>query len=108
MNILAKGFAKRFYNSRTWKKCRESFISYRVSIDGGMCQMCGDELGYIVDHIEEITENNINNTEITLNHDNFQYLCLKCHNKKTFSKQGGLNYYFAEDGEIHPLDYRNK
>ncbi|WP_313413151.1 HNH endonuclease signature motif containing protein [Sedimentibacter sp.] len=82
---MAKEFAKRFYDSKAWKDCRESFISDRISVDGGMCQYCGEDLGYIVDHIEELTPDNINNPYITLNHDNLQYLSLKCHNIKTFS-----------------------
>ena len=81
---MAKEFAKPFYNSKQWINCRKSFISYRITIDGGMCEHCKDKLGYIVDHIEELTPDNINNPEITLNHNNFQYLCLECHNKKTF------------------------
>lgn len=81
---MAKEFAKKFYDSKAWKDCRRSFISYRISIDGGMCQHCKDKLGFIVDHKEELTPDNINNPDITLNHNNFQYLCLECHNTKTF------------------------
>ncbi len=45
--------------------------------------MCESVPGYIVDHIEEITESNINDCNITLNQDNLQFLCHNCHNKKT-------------------------
>ena len=80
---MAKEFAKKFYNSKEWIKCRESYIK-KVH---GLCEHCLKKNkytpGYIVDHIEELTPNNINNPEITLNHDNLQYLCLECHNRKT-------------------------
>ncbi|HDR8188359.1 HNH endonuclease [Bacillus wiedmannii] len=51
-----------------------------------MCEPCKGEPGYIVDHIVEITPENINNSDITLNHDNLQYLCLPCHNTKMLGK----------------------
>lgn len=95
---MAKAFAKKFYNSKRWQACRESYIGKRRLIDGGMCEHCRSRLGYIVDHIEELTEDNITNPEISLDHDNLQYLCLECHNKKTFGK-GGLCCMFDEEGQ---------
>ncbi|MER2058174.1 MAG: HNH endonuclease [Niallia sp.] len=73
--------AKKFYNSAAWKKCR---ISYINSLLDELCEHCQFNLGYIVDHIEEINIHNIYDPMITLNHDNLQFLCLDCHNKKTF------------------------
>ena len=91
---MAKPYAKKFYNSKVWRECRESYIS-KVH---GLCEHCLKEEkhmpGYIVDHIEEITLDNINNPDITLNHDNLQYLCLPCHNKKTF----GNDYEVTREG----------
>ena len=81
---MAKEFSRSFYNSKAWQKCRRSFIATRVGIDGGMCEHCRQDLGYIVDHVEELNPTNINNPDITLSHDNLQYLCLECHNRKTF------------------------
>lgn len=71
--------AKKFYNSKAWIKCRASYIPKVF----GLCEHC-EEPGYILDHIEEININNINDPSITLNHDNLQFLCTSCHNKKTF------------------------
>lgn len=83
---MAKDYAKKFYNSKQWRDCRRSYIS-KVH---GLCEHClvNDKHipGYIVDHIIEINPSNINNPEITLNHENLQYLCLACHNTKTFGK----------------------
>jgi hypothetical protein len=99
---LAKEFAAAFYHSARWYKCRRAFIQQRVQIDGGMCQMCHKNLGYIVDHIKELTPDNITDPEISLNHGNLQYLCHDCHNTKTFG--GGLpvadGLMFDEDGNI--------
>lgn len=99
---MAREFAKAFYNSAKWRKCRKLYIINRLTIDGGLCEHCRSKLGYIVDHIEELNENNINDSNITLNHDNLQYLCLECHNKKTFGKKritaDGLS--FDVDGNL--------
>lgn len=100
---MAKEFAKKFYNSKQWKECRKSFIDYRITVDGGMCEHCKIKLGYIVDHKEELTPDNINNPDVTLNHNNFQYLCLDCHTLKTFGRvKEKPKYYFDEVGQIHP------
>ena len=47
---MAKEFAKAFYHSRQWKKCRDSYIRQRIGIDGGLCELCQSSLGYIVHH----------------------------------------------------------
>lgn len=86
MVVIAKPYAKKFYNSKAWQDCRRSYIS----IVHGLCEDCLEEdkyvPGYIVDHKEEITPDNINDVEVTLNHENLRYLCLACHNTKTFGK----------------------
>lgn len=97
---MAKDFAKKFYHSKRWLSCRASYIAEITNINGGMCEHCGNVPGYIVDHIEELTPSNILDPMISLNHDNFQYLCLDCHNRKTFRKNSvGL---FDEDGQPLP------
>lgn len=92
---MAKEYAKKFYKSKAWQKCRASYIQKVF----GICEHCGKP-GYIVDHIEEITPNNINDPDITLNHDNLQYLCTPCHNKKTFGDQSVTreDVMFDEEG----------
>lgn len=98
---MAKPWAKKFYNSKPWKSARQAYI---VKVHG-LCEHCGAP-GYIVDHKIELTIYNIDDPNITLNEDNFQYLCLKCHNNKTFAKyaavQEGLK--FDENGEIVKID----
>ncbi len=79
---MAKEYAKKFYKSKAWKQCRESYIS-KIH---GLCERCQLKgkitPGYIVHHKEYITPKNINNPMIALNHDNLEYVCLDCHNKE--------------------------
>lgn len=89
--------AKKFYWSSVWKKCRVSYIQSVF----GLCEKCGKP-GYIVDHIIEINSENINDPNITLNHENLQYLCTPCHNTKTFAKSGvtRADVMFDDDGNL--------
>lgn len=96
---MAKSWAKKFYHSKAWLRCRGSFIAERRLIDGGMCQECGRRLGYIVDHVVELNQENILDPMIALNHKNFRYLCLECHNIKTFRKET----YCSFDDEGQPI-----
>jgi len=98
---MAGSFARGFYQSTAWRKCRASFIAGREAIDGGICERCQREPGYIVDHIIELTPDNILDPEVTLNHSNLQYLCLECHNIKTFSPDA--RYRLTPDGDVIPI-----
>ena len=105
---MAKEFAKKFYRSKAWKKCRAGYIAERVKIDGGMCERCKKELGFIVHHKEELTPFNINNPDVTLNCSNLEYVCKVCHDnehdfgrgKKTFTRKG---LRFDENGQLVPV-----
>lgn len=88
----------RFYQRKAWKACRESYIGKRILIDGGLCEICEDRIGKEVDHIIELNEHNVNDPEISLNHDNLQYLCKECHNMKTFGNTN-RGVFFDENGE---------
>ena len=72
-------FAKAFYLSPEWRKCRDAYIS---SV-GGLCERCYKkgriEPGVIVHHKRMITEDNIGNPDITLNWDNLELVCRDCH-----------------------------
>ena len=97
---MAKEFAKGFYKSTAWIKCRESYIKSVY----GLCERCGKP-GYIVHHKDTLTPNNINNPEVTLSWDKLEYLCLDCHNKehdfdrekKAVTKKG---LRFNDNGEL--------
>lgn len=107
---MAKIWAKKLYNSVAWKNCRASYIAKVF----GLCEGkdCGKP-GYIVDHIIELTPENINDVDITLNHNNLQYLCLECHNTKTFARYSNTaeGLMFDEQGNLiegNPLSGRKK
>lgn len=46
-----------------------------------MREECDGDLGYIVHHIIELNEFNINDPSVTLNFKNLQFVCKKCHDK---------------------------
>lgn len=83
---MAKDYAERFYNSRRWIGCRASYIAQRIRIDGGRCEHCNQDIGYIVHHKTPLTPSNINDPTVALNHDNLEYVCTKCHNIEHKSK----------------------
>lgn len=93
---MAKEFAKAFYNSKAWKRCRDSFVSERIRIDGGVCMECKTEQGYIVHHKIVLTEDNIHDPMIALNHRNMMYVCKSCHDQYEGHGVGG-------HGKVKPL-----
>ena len=97
---MAKDFAKSFYKSSAWKRCRAGYISKRISIDGGMCERCHEQLGYIVHHKEWISPENINDLDVLLNWDNLQYVCKECHDNEHLPthKRASLRCGFDENG----------
>ena len=76
---MAKEWAKPFYNSKAWKKCRESYIAQRILIDGGMCEVCHKEPIQIVHHKINLTPENINDPDVALNHCMLEGNCKHCH-----------------------------
>ena len=95
---ISKPFSKKFYKSTQWQKCRESYIASVF----GLCERC-QRPGYIVHHKVHLTPDNINDPFVTLNHDNLEYLCKKCHDAEHefgVSKSISDGYYFNELGEV--------
>ena len=100
---MAQEFNNRFYRTKAWKKCRAGYISYRQSIDGGMCERCGDALGYEVHHIIWLTPENSTDPNITLSWDNLRYLCHNCHTAVHDDKDEPIlreGFEFDGDGNI--------
>ena len=83
----------KFYKSKAWKQCRESYMSSKFYI----CERCGKE-AIICHHKIHITKDNISNPMITLSHSNLEALCKDCHNKEHF--RNVENYMFDELGNI--------
>ena len=72
---------KQFYKSKAWQRARQAYIDYRIALDGGLCEVCHEKLGLIVHHEIWLDDINCNDPEISLNEDNFQYVCQTCHNQ---------------------------
>ena len=99
---MAQEWAKAFYRSKRWLKCRDAYIKDRILADGGLCEECHDRPGYIVHHREPLTQETITDTEISLNHRNLEYVCKDCHDRFEGHGIGGgssLTCRFDEDGQ---------
>src|SRR5690606_27192736 len=93
-------WARSFYKSRAWQRCREAYIAYRH----GLCERCGAG-GKIVHHKVYLTPDNINDPEITLSFDNLELLCATCHQHEHFETlptAEGLR--FTADGDLIAVD----
>lgn len=82
-----KEFAKGFYKSAQWQKCRNAYLKSK----GGLCEDCYKE-GKItpaeeVHHTIFLTPNNINDPNVTLNFNNLVCLCRECHKKRHGARQ---------------------
>jgi 5-methylcytosine-specific restriction endonuclease McrA len=83
----------RFYKSVAWQVARE----IKIRDANGKCEKCG-ALGEEVHHKTRLTVQNYMDTSISLNQDNLELLCKKCHNAehKRFSKEKE----FDENGNL--------
>ena len=99
---MAQDWAKKFYNSKKWKKCRASFILSK----NGLCERCLSNDKYVpgeeVHHIIYLTPENINNPDITLSFENLELLCASCHSKEHNEKYSPLmeGYGFDREGNL--------
>lgn len=98
---MAKDYARSFYKSAAWLKSRRGYID---SV-GGLCERCRSKgrfiPGKIVHHKDYITEGNIDDVSITLDWNNFEYLCQDCHNLEHHANElieEGLT--FNENGNL--------
>lgn len=76
---MSAPWARSFYGSVQWRKCRQGFISYKR----GLCERCLAKglitPGRQVHHKVYLTPENINDPKVSLNWDNLELLCEKCH-----------------------------
>lgn len=94
---MAKDYAKRFYKSRSWTKCRDAYFSMKH----GLCERCS-EPGKIVHHKIYITPENIQNPDVTLSFNNLELLCATCHQHEHHEKYSpvGRGVRFDESGNL--------
>lgn len=110
---MAKKFARAFYDSVAWKKCREAYAT-KVH---HLCERCLSrgilKPGEIVHHVIELTPENINDPNITLSFSNLQMVCRDCHaelhpeggwkkinDKRREEKASSQRYSIDENGRV--------
>lgn len=97
---MARTFAKAFYKSKAWLNCREAYIKSQR----GLCEECLKEgrltPAEIVHHKVELTPENINDPNISLNFDNLEAVCHACHDK--IHDRRKRRYHVDELGNVIP------
>lgn len=83
----------KFYSSSAWQKQRK----YKMISENYKCNRCGG-VAEDVHHKITLTELNVNDYEVSLDLDNLECLCRKCHNKETHGKKD--EYIFDENGDL--------
>ncbi len=91
-----KPWAKKFYKSKAWEKCRAAYI---IKVHG-FCERC-DKPGKIVHHKTWLTPQNINDPNVTLNHNNLEFVCQDCHNEEHHGGETAASgLIFDENGDL--------
>lgn len=97
IDSMAREFAKPFYNSERWKYVRRQILRR----DGYECAHCKGRANE-VHHIIELTPDNINDDNVSVNPENLLSLCRDCHSKITKARAGdvGEEFKFDESGQV--------
>ncbi len=81
---MAQKFSKQFYSCKAWRDL--SFLCRTES--GGKCSKCNNIFADIsklkAHHKMELTPDNINDSNISLNKSNIEVLCTDCHNREHY------------------------
>ena len=94
---MSEGVLKGFYNSKEWKIFRQQYILERMKADKGIiCNKCKKHIFESADmqlhHSPvELTEDNYKDVTISLNKDNIELICKRCHNKEHGRFCGGAH-----------------
>lgn len=75
-----------FYKSKEWEAFRKVIIAQRTDPDGFVhCAMCGKPILHkydlVVHHKHELDDSNYKDAMISLNPDNVECVCFRCHNR---------------------------
>lgn len=106
---MAQKEIQSFYYTQAWKNAREAYKRSK----GGLCERCLDKgyivPGEIVHHKIRLTPENINDPNISLNWDNLQLVCRKCHaeihedvyeESKPMHHRSKKRYWITRGGQI--------
>ena len=88
---------EQFYKSDKWLNFRKIIIDQRTDNDGYVhCSQCGKPIlkkyDLILHHKKELSDQNVDDVNISLNPDNVEVICFKCHNKIHDRWQGGNSH----------------
>lgn len=82
-----RSIERSFYKSKEWKQCREGYL-LKVN---GRCERClakGLHVpAKIVHHKIWLSEENYRDPEVSLNFENLEALCQRCHNEEHFESE---------------------
>lgn len=96
---MAKEFTGGFYLSKAWRTTRNAYVK---SV-GGLCEECLSKglyvPGEIVHHKIELTPDNINNPDVTLNFNNLKLVCRECHSAEHHS-HAKRRFTILPDGSV--------
>ena len=95
-----KPYAEKFYKSKSWQKVRNAYMRSQrslceICLANGIIKPCE-----IVHHKIELTPENIDNPEITLNYNNLELLCRQCHAEAHDKRKKCRRFTIGPDGEI--------
>lgn len=94
---MARDFAKSFYKSKNWQRCREGYAKSK----GHLCERCLSQgiykPGEIVHHRIELNPDNIQDPCISLGWGNLELLCRDCHGQ---AHRVGKRYKVDEIGRL--------
>ena len=94
-------WARQFYSSAQWKRCRRDFIASRR----GLCERCLAKglivVGTEVHHKTRLTPDNVTDPSVTLNWNNLELLCTRCHDE---AHRSTPRYTLGPDGRVSAED----
>lgn len=95
---MSQPYARAFYSSIQWQECREAYARSKKYL----CEDCLAKglytPGEIVHHVINLTPENINDPNVTLNFDNLRLVCRKCHAEE--HKHRERRYVIDELGNV--------
>ena len=96
-----------FYDSIAWRNTRRN---YKQSV-GNLCERCLKrgiiQSADVVHHIVPLTAETVSDLNLSLNWDNLQCLCRKCHaevHKEIYDKRAKRRYRVDENGKVVMYD----
>ena len=95
-----KSLPNNFYKQADWIQCRANYLKYC----GGFCERCKAKglliPADIVHHKIYLNEDNYRDANVSLNFENLEALCQKCHNAEHFGKSKQAKRYRVINGKL--------